>query len=52
MCSHYQYRIRGHGSVVFYEIETHKIFGGRDYKNSAGERAVTEKPSEKKYMEY
>lgn len=52
MCSHYQYRISGYGPVVFYEIETHKIFGGRDYKNSAGERAVTEKPSEKKYMEY
>lgn len=52
MCSHYQYRISGHGQVVFYEIETNKIFGGRDYKNSAGERTLTETNKDNKYMEY
>lgn len=52
MCSNYQYRISGHGSVVFYEIETHKTIGGRDYKNSAGVRAATEKITENKFLEY
>lgn len=52
MCDNYQYRIKGHGNVVFYEIETHKMFGGRDYKNSAGVRATTEKSTENKFLTY
>ena len=52
MCDNYQYRISGHGNVVFYEIETHKAFGGRDYKNSAGVRADAEKNTENKFLTY
>ncbi len=52
MCDNYQYRISGHGNVVFYEIETHKTFGGRDYKNSAGVRTATEKSADNKFLTY
>lgn len=37
---YYQWKIKGRGKVVFYEIEAHKAFGGRQYK----ETKVANKP--------
>ena len=52
MCHYYQYRISGHGHVVFYEIEIHKQFGGRTYSEAPGTVKTTESRSNDELLLY